>query len=78
MKKQTDFIGFRATEAERKRLNHLSDLTGLGMSELLRSLIHTAEVQPVQSYRVVSVGLQKNNRHDAKVSEAGSVTAVAA
>lgn len=43
--KDFSFIGFRATNEERSRLESLSEASGLGLSEVLRSLIKTATVE---------------------------------
>jgi hypothetical protein len=48
-------IGFRITSWERKKLEQLSQQSGLNISDVMRSLIETAEVKQVTLRRPVGV-----------------------
>lgn len=52
--KNTQFVGFRAADEDRRKLERLSAITGQGFSEVLRTLVRSADIEPVQSYRVVA------------------------
>lgn len=67
VKKQTEYIGFRATETERERLTLLSQQTGMRMSEVLRTLVNDADVEPVTVYRAVA---KKNSRNGVSTTNA--------
>lgn len=58
---KSDFVGFRASPDDRKRLRELKQKTGLGMSEILRTLVHTAQLESVQTYKIASAGLPPKN-----------------
>lgn len=49
-----EFVGFRALDEEARKLKEIKQRTGLSMSEILRSLVQSAVVEPVTAYRVVA------------------------
>ncbi len=55
-----EFVGFRALDEEARKLKAIKEQTGLSMSEILRSLVQSAVVEPVTAYRVVA---KKNSRN---------------
>lgn len=44
-------LGFRATEAQIRKLDQLSEQTGLKTSELLRELVDSAVISPIWTTR---------------------------
>lgn len=51
-----EFVGFRALDDELKKLKEIKEQTGLSMSEILRSLVQSAIVEPVTAYKVIAGG----------------------
>ena len=49
-----EFVGFRVLDDEARKLKEIKQKTGLSMSEILRSLVQSAVVEPVTNYRVVA------------------------
>lgn len=72
IQRKNTIIGYKASDQEVALLEHKVRISGLTRSEFLRRLVEQVEVEPVK------IGFGMKNRHDAKVSQAESVTAVAA
>lgn len=70
MSKKTSFVGFRARVDEREKLERLSMATGQDFSTILRTLVHNAAIEPVQSFRVVS---GKTNSQSAVLADVGAM-----
>lgn len=67
--------GIRLTVPQMEKLDRIAKSIGASRNRTFGLLIDAAEVQTVPS---VSVGLPKNNRHDAQNLHGSSITAVSA
>lgn len=50
---KSEFVGFRATPAEREKLERMARAASLTTSEVIRRLVASADLQPVQRYEPV-------------------------
>jgi antitoxin component of RelBE/YafQ-DinJ toxin-antitoxin module len=46
--RKDSYLHFRVTESERQKAQHLAEITGMSTSDLLRSLLQSAELQKVE------------------------------
>jgi hypothetical protein len=50
---KSEFVGFRATPAEREKIERIAKAASLTTSEVIRRLVASADLQPVQRYEPV-------------------------
>lgn len=50
---KSEFVGFRATPEEREKIERIAKAASLTTSEVIRRLVASADLQPVQRYEPV-------------------------